>query len=92
MLNSIVILHVGLIVLVKGLKTATKKLCVATSRDSRKSGALIVRYMYSKKKEYISFVFYCFENLSFAITVEQLVRFRWGFEQTVPFLIRTSMK
>ncbi len=40
-----------------------------------KSGALIVRY--SHKKERI--VFYCFENLSIAITLEPLVRFRWGF-------------
>ncbi len=35
-----------------------------SSRISRKSGALIVRY--SQKKECVSFVFYCFENPSIA--------------------------
>ncbi len=44
----------------------------------------------ARKKEYISFVFYCFENLSIAITLELLVRFRWGFQQNVPLLMRTS--
>ncbi len=45
-----------------------------SSMISLKSGALIVRY--SQKKERISFVFYCSENLSVAITSEPLVRFR----------------
>ena len=53
-----------------------------SSGISRKSGALIVRY--SQKKEYISFVFYCFENLSIVLTLEPLVRFRWDFQQNVP--------
>ncbi len=38
---------------------------------------------YSQKKECISFVFCCFENLSTAITLEPLVWFRWGFQQNV---------
>ena len=61
-----------------------------SSGISRMSGALNVRY--SQKKECISFVFYCFENLSIAITLEPLVRFRWSFQQNVPFLVRISIK
>ena len=53
---------------------------------SRKSAALIVRY--SQKKKCISFVFCCFEKLSIAITLEPLVRFRWGFQQNVPLIMR----
>ncbi len=49
-----------------------------------KSTALIVRY--SQKKECISIVFYCSENLSIVITLEPLVQFRWGFQQNVPLL------
>ena len=41
---------------------------------SQKSGALIVRY--SLKEECICFVFYCFDNLSIAITLDPLVQFR----------------
>ncbi len=44
---------------------------------SQKSGAMTVRY--SQKKECISFVFYCFENLSIAKTLEPLVPFWWVF-------------
>ncbi len=36
--------------------------------------------------------FYCFENLSIVITLEPLVWFRWGFQQNVPLLMRTSIK
>ncbi len=61
-----------------------------SSGISRKLGALIVRY--SQKKKCISFVFYCFQNLSIAITLDPLVCFRWGFQQNVPLLIRTSIK
>ncbi len=61
-----------------------------SSGISQKSGALIVRY--SQKKEYISCVFYCFENLSIAITLEQQVRIRWGFQQNVSLLTRTSIE
>ena len=57
---------------------------------SRKSGVLIMRY--SQKRECISFVLYCFENLSSTITLEPLVRFRWGFQQNVTFLRRTPIK
>ncbi len=60
-----------------------------SSGISPKSGTLIVRY--SQKKEYISFVFYCSENLSIAITLEPVVRFRWSFQQNVPLLMRTSI-
>ncbi len=42
-------------------------------------------------KKCISFVFY-FENLSIAVTLEPLVRFRWGFQQNVPLLIRILIK
>ncbi len=66
------------------------KYVLQSSGISWKSAALIVRY--SQKKECISFVFYCFENLSIAITSEPLVRFRWGFHQNVPLLMRTSIK
>ncbi len=52
--------------------------------------ALIMRY--SQKEECISFVFYCFENLPIAITMEPLVLFKWGFQQNVPLLMRTSIK
>ncbi len=55
-----------------------------------KSGELIVRY--SQKKECISFVFYCFENLSIAITLKPLIRFSWGFQQNVPLQMRTSIQ
>ncbi len=58
--------------------------------DQAESVALIVRY--SQKKEYISFVFYCFENLSIAIMLEPPVRFRWRFQQNVPLLMRPSIK
>ena len=61
-----------------------------SSRISWKSAALIVRN--SQEKECISFVFYCFENLSTAVTLEPLVRFRWGFQLKVPLLMRTSIK
>ena len=44
-----------------------------SSGISRKLGAMTVRY--SGKKECVSFVFYCFENLSIAGTLESLVRF-----------------
>ena len=37
-------------------------------------------------------LFFCFENLSIAITLEPLVRFRWGFQQNVPLLMRISIK
>ncbi len=50
-----------------------------SSGISRKSGALIVRH--SQKGECISFVFYCFENLSTVITLEPLARFRWCFSK-----------
>ncbi len=46
----------------------------------------------AKKQESISFVFYCFENLSIALTLEPLVRFSWGFQQNVPLLMRISFK
>ncbi len=60
-----------------------------SSRIIQNLEALIVKY--SQKKEYmISFVFYCFENLSIAITLEPLVQFRWGFQLNVPLLLRTN--
>ncbi len=37
-------------------------------------------------------ILFCFENLSIAITLEPPVRFRWGFQQNVPLLMRTSIK
>ncbi len=61
-----------------------------SSGISWKLAALIERY--TQKKGCISFVFYCFENLSIVITLESLVRFRWGFQQNVPLLMRTSIK
>ena len=62
-----------------------------SSGISRKSEALIVRY--SQKNECISFVvFYYFDNLSIAVTLEPLFRFRRAFQQNVPLLIRTSLK
>ncbi len=57
---------------------------------SRKSAALIVKY--SQKKKWISFVFYCFKNLSIAIILEPLARFRWGFQQNIPLLMSISIK
>ncbi len=48
-----------------------------SSRISQKSAALTVRY--GQKKECISFVFYCLENLSIAITLQPLVRFQVEF-------------
>ncbi len=59
-----------------------------SSGISRKSGTLIFRY--NQKKECISFVFYCFDNLSIVITLEPLVRSGWSFQQNVPLLMRTS--
>ncbi len=61
-----------------------------SSGISWKSGALTVRY--SQKKECISFVFYCFENLSIDIALEPLVQFRWGFQQNVPLVMKPSTK
>ena len=55
-----------------------------SSGISLESPASIVRYR--QKKECISFVFYCYENLSIAVTLAPLVRFRWGFQQNVPLL------
>ncbi len=49
-------------------------------------------WLWSQKKECVSFVFYCFENLLIAITLEPLVRYRWGFQQNVPLLMRTWIK
>ncbi len=57
---------------------------------SPKSGAFIVKC--NQKRECISFVFYCFENLLIAITLEPTVQFWWGFQQNVPLLMRTSIK
>ena len=57
------------------------KYVLPSSGISWNSGALIVRYR--QKKECVSFVFYCFENISNAITLEPLVQFRWGFPQNV---------
>ena len=48
-----------------------------SSGISRKSGALIVTY--SQKKKCIRFVFYCFENLLIAVTLEPLFCRRVGF-------------
>ena len=56
-------------------------------RVSRKSGALIARY--SQKKDYISFVFYCFENLAI-LTLKPLVQFRCDYQQNAPLLMRTA--
>ncbi len=68
-----------------------KCIAIYNSGISRKSVALIVRY--SQKKKCITFVFYCSENLSIVITLEPLVRFRWGFQQNVPHLLmRISIK
>ncbi len=61
-----------------------------SSRISRKSAALIVRY--SQKKKWIFIVFYCSKNLQLLITLEPLDRFKWGFQQNVPLLMKTSMK
>ncbi len=73
----------------KAIKTRAKvrnmdyTIVLRSSGVIQKSGALIVRY--SLKKECISFsffffLFYCFENLSIAITLEPLARVRWGFQ------------
>ena len=59
-----------------------------SSGISQKSAALIARY--SQKKECISFVYS--QNLSIAVTLQPLVRFRWSFHQNVPLLIRTLIK
>ncbi len=48
-----------------------------SSGISQKSGALMVTY--SQKKKCIYLVFYCFDNLSIAITLEPLIQFRWVF-------------
>ncbi len=55
-----------------------------SSGISRKLAILIVRN--SQKKKCISIVLYCFENLQLLITLEPLVRFRWGFQQNVPLI------
>ncbi len=46
----------------------------------------------ARKGDALSLVFYCFENLSIALTLEPLVRFRCFFKQNVPLLMRTSIK
>ena len=66
-----------------------KTIVMPSSMISRKSVALTVRY--SQKMECISFVFYYFENISIPITLEPLVRFRWGYQQNAPLLMRTSI-
>ena len=65
-------------------------MCCDLAGSVGNSGTLIVRY--SQKKECIPFVFCCFDNLSIAITLEPLVRFRLGLQQNVPLLTRTSVK
>ena len=66
-------------------------ICVAIQWDQSEVGSIDYEIQ-PEKKECISFVFYCFENLSIAITLEPLVRFRWGFQQNVPLLMRISIK
>ena len=78
--------------------TATTGLCkihvrckyvMRSSKVSQKLGALIVRY--NQKKESISFVFFCFKNLSIAITLEPLVPSRWSFQLNVPHLYQQQI-
>ncbi len=59
--------------------------------ESVRSRERLLRDM-ARKKECIYFVFYCFENLSIAKTLEPLVRIKWGFQQNVHLLMRTSIK
>ncbi len=61
-----------------------------SSGISRKSGALWDTAT-ARKKECVSFVFYCFEYLSIVITLEPMVRFRRSFQQNVPLLMKTSI-
>ncbi len=67
--------HSGVIMFKPGTMWSTNVL--RSSGVNRKSGAVIVRY--SQKKNFISFVFYCFENPSIALTFEPQVGFSANF-------------